>query len=270
MPAAGQGRRLGRLPLSKELWPLGLREAGAAVPTEGGAAQTEGSAAGARVASHEMLDAYRAAGIERAYLVLRREKMDIPAYLGRDGGRGVALAYVVIEESASVPESLDAAWPFVQDAVVVLGFPDVLFTPRDAYARLLDRYRRTGADLVLGLFPTPLERRSSTDMVRLGAEGRVTEIEVRPAVSQLEYNWLIAVWGPRFTTLLHEHVAAGRQSAEPRSGPQPAEPHLGDVFQRALGSLQVVGVSFAEGSFRDLGTPEELEKQMKFFSAPSR
>lgn len=253
VPAAGRGHRLGRLPLSKELWPLGLRETG-----------------GARVASHELLDAFAAAGIERAYLVLRREKMDVPAYLGRDGGSGVSLAYVVLEESASVPESLDAAFPFVRQATIALGFPDVLFTPRDAYARLLDRYWQTGADLVLGLFPTPPERRSSTDMVRLAADGRVTGIEVRPPASELEYNWLLAVWGPPFTALLHEHVAAGRQDTErSRPGPSRPEPHLGDLFRHALGSLRVVGVPFPEGSFRDLGTPAELAKQMKFFSAAS-
>ncbi len=65
----------------------------------------------------------------------------------------MALAYLSIPGSRSVPETLDRAFPFVDGAIVALDFPDVIFEPVDAYARLIERQAATGADLVLGLFP---------------------------------------------------------------------------------------------------------------------
>ena len=180
IPAAGKGARLGRLPCSNELLPIGFRQtAEGPVP---------------KVAGHYLLERFRAGGIRKVFMVLHESKLDVPRYFGTGAIADVALAYVTIPGSRSVPETLDNAFPFVQDAIVALGFPDVLFEPVDAFARLIERRTATGADLVLGLFPT--ERFQSTDMVELAPDGRVTRIEIRPRSTTLRFNWLIAVWGP--------------------------------------------------------------------------
>ena len=67
VPAAGQASRLGPLPGSKELLPIGFR-AGSAGPEP-------------RVPFQELRTALRAGGVERAFVVLRPGKWDVPAHL---------------------------------------------------------------------------------------------------------------------------------------------------------------------------------------------
>jgi glucose-1-phosphate thymidylyltransferase len=202
------------------------------------------------VVGHYLLERFRAGGVRRVFMVLHESKWDVPRYFGTGEMAGVDLAYLSIPGSRSVPETLDRAFPFVADAIVALGFPDVIFQPVDAYARLIERQAATGADLVLGLFPT--ERCQTTDMVELGPDGRVRRVEIRPASTTLRYNWLIAVWGPEFTRLLHEMV----QSAPAVEG---GELQIGAVVQGAVAAgLHVEGVEFPDGSYRDIGTPDQL------------
>ncbi|HYO11580.1 MAG TPA: sugar phosphate nucleotidyltransferase [Thermoanaerobaculia bacterium] len=235
IPAAGRAERLGPLPCSKELLPLGFRE------TPGGPAP--------KVACHYLLERFRTAGIRRAFMVLHESKMDIPRYLGTGEIADVALAYISIPGSGSVPETLDRAFPFVRDGLVALGFPDVLFEPADAYVRLIERQAATGADLILGLFPA--ERFRTTDMVETDPDGRVVRIEVRPESTALRFNWLIAVWGPAFTRLLHETV----RDAPAGEG----ELQIGAVMRAGVAAgLRVDGVAIPEGTWRDVGTPAEL------------
>jgi hypothetical protein len=240
IPAAGRAARLGPLPCSKELLPLGLR------------ATPEGPRV--RVACHQLLERLRAGGVARAYLVIDAGKTDIPRFLLGGDPAGPALAYLAVAGSASVPETLDRAFPFVARARVALGFPDILFTPEDAYARLLARQAATGADLALGLFPAA--RCQTTDMVDCGPDGRVRRIEIRPAATDLRRNWLIAVWGPAFTAFLHRTVQQGSR--------QDCELQLGEVMAAALAAgLHVEGVDFPEGAFRDLGTPADLAAALR-------
>ncbi|HEX9940920.1 MAG TPA: sugar phosphate nucleotidyltransferase [Thermoanaerobaculia bacterium] len=240
IPAAGRAERLGPLPCSKELLPIGFRE------TERGPAP--------KVAGHYLLERLRAGGVRRIFMVLHESKWDVPRYFGSGEIADVDLAYLAIPGSRSVPETLDRAYPFVQDSIVALGFPDVIFQPVDAYARLVERQAATGADLVLGLFPT--ERCRTTDMVELGEDGRVLRVEVRPESTALRCNWLIAVWGPAFTRFLHEAV---------RSAPvEERELQIGAVVQGAVAAgLHVEGVEFPAGSYRDIGTPAELAAAMR-------
>lgn len=240
IPAAGKAERLGRLPCSKELLPIGFRE------TPQGPVP--------KVACHYLLERFRAAGIRRAFMVLHESKWDVARYFGTGGMADVALAYLSIPGSRSVPETLSHARPFVQDSIVALGFPDCLFEPADAYARLLDRQASTGADLVLGLFPA--ERHRTTDMVECGPDGRVRRIEIRPETTSLRHNWLIAVWTPAFTAHLHEVV---------RSAPaDEAELQIGALVRSAVeDGLHVQGVEIPGGWYRDIGTPEELAAAMQ-------
>ena len=240
IPAAGRAERLGRLPCSKELLPVGFRD------TPQGPAP--------KVACHYLLERFHAAGIRKAFLVLHESKWDVARYFGTGAMAGMSLAYLSIPGSRSVPETLSHAAPFVQGSRVALGFPDVLFEPVDAYARLLERQESTGADLVLGLFPT--EGCRTTDMVDCGPDGRVRGIEIRPEATSLRFNWLIAVWTPIFTRILGESV---------RSAPQDGgELQIGAVMRNALeGGLHVQGVEFPEGRFRDIGTPADLAAALR-------
>jgi glucose-1-phosphate thymidylyltransferase len=235
IPAAGRALRLGPLPCSKELLPVGFRS------TPAGPAP--------KVACHYLLERFAAAGIDRALFVLHESKWDVARYLTTGGLAGVHLAYVVIPGSGSVAETLSYAAPWVAGETVALGFPDVIFEPVDAYSRLLERQAERSADLVLGLFPA--SKPSATDMVELGDDGHIRRIEIRPVQTRLRYNWLLAVWTPVFTRFLQQAVALAPAGA--------GELHFGAVVQAAVeAEISVEGVPFPQGSYRDLGTPDEL------------
>lgn len=242
IPAAGRARRLGALSCSKEVLPIGFRDTSSGrVP---------------RVACDCLIEALRIAGASLAFVVLREDKEDVARYLGAGERFGVPIEYVRIAESASLPESLDRAYPLVRDARVALGFPDVQIEPPAALARVAARQTETGADLVLGLFPAP--RPESTDMVDIDARGRVLRVEVRPRATSLRLCWVIAVYGPAFTEHLHAFVADARQrraAGELGEG----ELQIGAVVASAVErGLVVHGVEIEGGRFRDIGTPEDL------------
>ncbi|MFL6653358.1 MAG: NDP-sugar synthase [Sulfurifustis sp.] len=237
IPAAGLAQRLGRLPCSKEILPVGFTN-DAAGPRP-------------RVACECLLEHYAAAGIRRAFVLLRPGKWDIPAYLGGGARFAVDLAYLVAENSASVSETLDRAYPFVRDAQVALGFPDILFDAKDAYARLLADLTDSACDVVLGLFPAGVP--STMDMVEMDGN-RVTRVLVKPAVSALAETWGIAVWAPAFTEFLHAFLAAPRDADAP-------ELHMGYVIQAAIENrLRVRAVRASDMPFLDIGLPGNLAR----------
>lgn len=251
MPAAGRADRLGALPCSKEIFPVGFRSVdGVHRP---------------RPACRCLLEAFRASGIDRAWILLRKGKWDIPALLGSGQKAEPHLAYLTLDATASVPETLDAAYPFVADCRVALGFPDILFEPENAYAQLIKLHDEGQADLVLGLFPT--ERYEKTDMVELEADGKqVRRLAIKEPDRGLQFTWSIAVWGPRFTQYLHEQVK--NQAKSQQHGSQlpgsAKELYVGDVIQSAIDDgLVASSVIFSGGSYLDIGTPEDLQEALR-------
>jgi glucose-1-phosphate thymidylyltransferase len=236
VPAGGRALRLSRLPCSKEILPL---------------AGPPGGDGRVRVACDRLLEGMRAAGAERAYVVVGDGKLDIPAYLGDGSTCGLDLAYLTVERSPSTIATVDRAFAFVRDELVLFGFPDILFEPVDALARLVERQRENGAAVVLGLFPAA--RPEQVDMVDVDDAGRVRRIVIKPAETTLRLAWILAVWTPELTRFLHEGRAAVEESAGGR------EPYVGDLVQAAIDAgLAVDSVSFPDGSFVDVGTPDGL------------
>ena len=243
VPAAGQAGRLGALPCSKEILPIGFTEAdGRRRPLP---------------ACEPLLESLRTAGVRRAWVLLRKGKWDIPELLGRglSAGEddGLSLAYLALDATASVPETLDAAYPFVAESRVALGFPDILFEPHDAYRHLLACLDEVDADVVLGLFPT--DQHEKTDMVELDGS-RIRRLVIKQPDAGLDYTWSIAVWAPTFSHYLHEFLARRETAAD--------ELYVGQVIQAAIDDGMVVeSVAFPDGSYLDIGTPEDLERAVR-------
>ena len=197
VPAGGTGARLSPLPCSKELYPVGFRsvdESGTLRP---------------KVVCHYLLERMRLAAITKAYMIIREGKWDIPGYLKDGKMLNMHLAYLMMDLPFGVPYTLDQAYPFVQDAVVAFGFPDIIFQPDDAFVRLLARQSESNADIVLGLFNA--SRPHKVDMVDLEPDGRICGIQIKPTRTDLRYTWLIAVWTPNFTRFMHEYVIMDRK-----------------------------------------------------------
>jgi glucose-1-phosphate thymidylyltransferase len=245
IPAAGYATRLGPLPCSKEILPVGTRE------TPDGPQP--------KAVSHYLLEKMRLAGITEAIIVLREGKWDIPAHFKDGAIVDMRLAYLAVPPTAGPPYTLDYAYPFVRDAIVALGFPDILFEPNDAYPRVLAHQARTHADVVLGLFPA--DRPETMDVVAVNSGGRVERILVKPAHTTLRQTWGIAVWTPAFTEFLHDRLMHG--SALPRE----TELHVGNVIQAAIeAGMRVEGLVVSEQPFLDIGVPEHFAQAVAAYT----
>jgi len=252
IPAAGQATRLGPLPFSKELYPVTVRT------------ETDGCGHHITVAGHYLIERIRHGGATRAFVVLRPGKWDIPQFFGDGSCMNLSLAYLIVHVPFGVPFSLDQAFPFVQSATILFGFPDILFEPRDAFLTLLHELDTRDADVVLGLFRT--DEPHKVGLVDFTQDGWVTSIHEKSQVTHLEYMWAIAVWKPTFTAFLHrrvtEHLGTLLNQASPeRRGNDsgPSEFSLSDVLHSGVASgLRVAGHRFDSGTYVDIGTPDQL------------
>lgn len=251
LPAGGTATRIAPLPCSKELYPIGFRTV------------DKGRNFRPKVVCHYLLEKMRLADVTEAYIILRKGKWDIPAYLGDGSMLDMHLAYLILNLPFGVPYTLDQAYPFVQNEMVVFGFPDIVFQPDDAFVRLLDQQAESDADIVLGLFPA--HQHHKMDMVDLDADGRIRGIEIKPAQTHLSHTWIIAVWTPKFTRFIHEFVLENRAKIdEPKVnkiGIGQKELYLGDVIGVYIKQGMCVDrVFFDDGFYLDIGTPEDLVK----------
>ncbi len=250
LPAGGQATRIAPLPGSKEVYPIGFWT-------------VEDGSLRPKVVCHYLLEKMRLAGVRKAYIILREGKWDIPAYLGDGSMLDMRLAYLMLGLPYGAPYTLDQAYPFVQEAFVALGFPDVLFQPDDAFIQLLARQAETQAEVVLGLFPS--DQPHTADMVAFDDDGRVRQIVIKPPQTDLRYTWMIAVWTPDFTQFMHDYLIAHQVQTSSATPPQ-RELFVGDVIQAALEQgMTVQTVLFPNGSCLDIGLPENLVKAVRNF-----
>jgi glucose-1-phosphate thymidylyltransferase len=209
-----------------------------------------------------LLDGLARAGIDRAFVMIRPDKWDIPRELGDGAAGGPRLAYVTVPETRSICETLDRAYPFVRDLPVALGFPDILFRPDDAFVRIVERWRRGEADAVLALVPT--DRPHKADIVRTDAQGRVLGIEIKPPSGpgddEHPFTWIGAVWSPAVTELQHELVRADRDDRDGDGGPELYPSHV--LLEALDRGLVIEGISLPRGRHLDVGTPEDLDRAM--------
>lgn len=259
IPAAGQAKRLQPFPCSKEVYPVGF-----ALDEKSGLPRP-------KVAAQYLLEKFRAAGITKAFLVIKDGKWDIPNYFRAGDLVGLSLAYLVIAGSLGPPDTLDRAYPFLAQKRVAFGFPDILFGPDDAYARLIHRQEETGADVVLGLHR--IEDPHVWDMVDCDEEGRVRDIVMKPASTTLTDGWCCAVWTPVFSEFLHRFLRADETKRNlsrlaDRANDPGGDLAVGVVLQAALkAGLVLQSVGFPGERYLDIGTPENLLKAVRQFDS---
>jgi len=246
LPAAGTGSRLPDHELSKELLPFGNADE-----------------RGEPVISH-LLNCVREAGIRDVIVVLRQGKWDIPDYLAGSEWAHVRFSYKITRGTSGVPETVALGLQDAGARRVVFGFPDILFEPKDAFTRMIERLDNTDADVVLGLFPT--ENPSKMDMVDSGDDGRVLDIEIKPGDTALALTWILAVWKPAFSTYLSNLLSKNPARLD-ELATDPGGTHLGHVFQLAMADgMLIASESFADGRSLDIGTPDDLARARAWVS----
>jgi glucose-1-phosphate thymidylyltransferase len=234
------------------------------------------------------------AGVDPIHVVVRAEKSDLIAALEAslaavrqsgpvhqqlaDAGGMVGFESETTLRSWTTPRtpspthSLAVALrsPEVRQQCIALAFPDILFTPRQAFVDVLARLDEMECEAVLGCFPA--SDPAKTDMVDFTANGSLRALRIKQPDCGWRYTWQIAAWKPRFTErLLHEveqwDRAAG-QAAPPGPGSRSAESkaekmelHVGLVLQRALDDgAKIFCVPFPDGTCLDIGTPDDLAR----------
>ncbi|MDO4637389.1 MAG: sugar phosphate nucleotidyltransferase [Lautropia sp.] len=259
IPAAGRGTRLAPLPFSKELMPVGFQHA------------REGADRKPKPVSQYLLERMRRAGTQQVFFITRPGKGDIADYYG-DGRRlGMDFAYLQAGLPWGPPFSLAQAVPFIGDAEVVFGFPDILIDPVDSFTPLLARQVATGADVVLGLFNATA--REPGDVITWDRDsGQVLNLETKEERPQRPAHyicWMFAVWNGRFSAFLKAEcerlagVARQRLAAAPQA-PAPEWP-VGAVISAAIrAGLQVNSVYFPQGRFLDIGEPDGITAAAAF------
>jgi len=239
IPAAGIAQRLGNLSQSKEILQVVFGQ------------ERAGVAPFPRPACHNLLTGFSGAGVTKALMVLRSGKWDIPASLARNPVQDIDLSYIVIEESAGVPWTLDRAYAFVSGLDVVMGFPDILIQPITLYRQMVEKLRVGRADVVLGVMPT--DNPTKADVVEIADDGKVVCIRPKPDDLSTAKAWIAAAWRPGFTEYMHHFLADN-----PAGFATERELYLGDILAASLTELDVCAVVCEDGRFIDIGTPENL------------
>ena len=238
IPAAGRATRMGNLPFSKELYPLSLGESGTTVVSE------------------ELVRAFETAGVDQLHFVIRKGKWDIPNYYGSLFNQQLPVCYHLAEVDYGVPFTVNQVYPFVKDHQVLLGFPDILFKPENAYEFLLKELNKGEAEVVLGLFP--VTRPEKWDMVEIGDQNLISRIVIKPESGAYAFGWVIAAWNPEFSEFLNEFVLQ-KKNSQTADELRANELHFGDAIIAAMEvGFAVKGVIFEEGSCLDTGTPDEM------------
>ena len=240
IPAAGMGRRLGKLPCSKELLPLRPQTQRPYRPIPG-----------TRVAIEECLHSLAANEIRSAIVVIAPGKKDIPDYLGNGSRIGIDVSYLSLESSPSVPQTLSTALQHIPENRVVLVFPDILFRPICALSEIGRFLEESQADVTLALVPST--RGDKVDIVSIDNDGWLLDISAKPGYGVADWTWIAAAWNPNFSKYFSEWTNKPSVNYN-------RELYVADVLNDAIRQgFRISTVSYSEGSALDFGTPEDLE-----------
>lgn len=258
IPAAGIAERISPLPCSKEIYPVEFDNS------------PENEILRPKVVSQYLIEGMQQVDVTKVYVIIRKGKWDILNYLGSGNWMDMNLAYLIMDLPFGVPFTLDQAYHFVKDDIVVFGFPDIIFKPIDAFTHLLEKQILENSDIVIGLFCAP-QPYNTQHLVEIDSGDQVCGFEIGPSQTTLKQTWIIAVWNKVFTRFLHEYVSIESKRFKKNSALKKdsiaEEVSMTQVFAAALQKgLKIGSVTFAEGSFLDIGSPDNLERISQNYS----
>lgn len=245
VPAAGYATRLKYRSGSKEIYPLTIET---------------GKGRKIYPVCKCLLDTFSEAGINQVCLITRKEKKDIQKKLSNGEDYGVNIKYVYCDETFGPPYTLDYAYKHIKNKYnVALGFPDILIKPKSSLTAIMQKQKKTNADVVLALIKTDTPQKM--DMVVFSDDGVIQDLDIKPRNTRLQWTWVFAVWNPKFSSYMHDCLE--KLSFEYENNLR-SECHVGTVFQFALKeNIKFEHVFIHDGELIDMGTPEDLEKIRK-------
>ena len=211
------------------------------------------------------------AGAEKAFIVLRKGKWDIPAYFSGEDCPCLPLAFLSMEGSCGAPATSIGLILSLKTTWFCSGFRTSCRLPATVSAN--DRLPAGSRPLTSSWGCTrPISRKKWTwwSWTRVG---RIRKIHIKPRETKLEYTWISAVWTPRFTAFMHAYLAEVKSGSNDVAAAVEqlfgAEVYMGDVIQAAVDSrMAVETVMFSDGRYIDIGTPEDLARAVRTWCEP--
>src|SRR5438270_6616898 len=134
IPAAGAGQRIQPLGCSKELLPVGSR--------------VVDSVERPKAVSEYLVERMIAAGADQICMIISAEKSDIVRYFA-ERDYAAEIFYVVQQKPQGLCDALFRAEPFARDKDrVLIGLPDTIWFPENAYRAALENTDGAGVNLV--------------------------------------------------------------------------------------------------------------------------
>lgn len=224
IPAAGAGQRIQPLGCSKELLPVGSR--------------TIEGIERPKAVSEYLVERMIAAGATQICMVISAEKSDIVKYYA-ERDYAAEIFYVVQQKPQGLCDALFRAEPFVgRDEQVLIGLPDTIWFPLNAYRPAVDQE----ADVNLVLFPV-LDP-TVFDAVVCDEHGYVKRVEVKQKDAHSHWIWgAVTARGEAFHALRLLWEARHRE-----------DEYLGHLLNAYIDAGNVVRATFSGEHYMDVGT----------------
>jgi dTDP-glucose pyrophosphorylase len=240
IPAAGAGQRIQPLGCSKELLPVGSRVVdGIERP---------------KAISEYLVERMIAAGATQICMVISPDKSDILRYYA-DRSFDADIFYVVQQRPRGLCDALFCAEPFTRSHDrVLIGLPDTIWFPEDAYDFALD-HASAGVQLVL----FPVDDPSRFDAVTCNGQGLVEEVEVKSPRPGSDWIWgAITATGSAFHKLRSLWESRLRK-----------DEYLGTLLNAYIATGNLVQAQHIGRTYIDVGTVEGYRHAQDFLRARS-
>jgi dTDP-glucose pyrophosphorylase len=196
-----------------------------------------------------------AAGANQICMVISAEKTDIIKYFA-EREYAAQIFYVVQQQPLGLCDALFRAEPFARHhSQVLLGLPDTIWFPENAYAAALDAH--PDADVNLVLFP--VMDPAAFDAVVCDQQGYVQQVEVKNPDAHSHWIWgAVTSTGHAFHALKLLWEARHREDL-----------FLGDLLNAYIAAGNSVRASYAGEHYMDVGTLEGYRAAQDYLRAHS-
>jgi len=246
IPAAGEGQRIQPLGCSKELLPVGSR--------------TIDGVERPKAVAEYLVERMIAAGATQICMVISAEKTDIVKYFA-ERDYAAQIFYAVQPRALGLCDALFRAAPFTtRDAEVLIGLPDTIWFPENAYRAAIDALPRPGslrspgtaAQVNLVLFPVNEPRHF--DAVVCDEVGYVERVEVKRPDAHSHWIWgAVTCTGEGFHALKLLWEARHRE-----------DQFLGDLLNAYSAAGNPVRATYSGEIYMDVGTVEGFHAAQDF------
>jgi glucose-1-phosphate thymidylyltransferase len=239
IPAAGAGQRIQPLGCSKELLPVGSRV-------------IDGVERPKAVAEY-LVERMIAAGATQICMVISAEKSDIVKYFA-EREYTAEIFYVVQQHPQGLCDALFRAEPFARHQQhVLIGLPDTIWFPENAYRNALDNTDGAGVNLVC----FPVLHPSVFDAVVSDDLGYVQRVEVKQ--EDAHSHW---VWGAVVATGEAFHALKLLWDSRHRD-----DEYLGHLLNAYVDAGNIVRATHCGEKYMDVGTLEGYRHAQDFLRA---